>query len=421
MALDAPVRRSSHGPQLALLALAVAAGGFARMAISPVQEALRLGLGLSDNQVATLQGLAPALPIALFSAPLGVVVDRGRRTLLLMALMALAAAGTVLSAFAPNFAVMFAARMMVGLGVAGALPATISLAADLFAPHLLGRVNMTLAFGQTAGAALAFVAGGALLAWMGRSGAPEPWRAALLGLAAPLIAITGVCLMMREPPRQGVEIRGRMDVGQSLRELVKYLPVVGPLVIGMVTVSMTDAAGGIWATPVLVRNFHLSPDSIGAMMGAVVMVGGVVGVVAGGLLADLGQKLDGHRGVMWVVTGAAALSIPFAAFPMAPNVPTLIVALASLLLCGSTVGVATATAFTLAVPNELRGVALGLVMSTGAIVSTAVAPSAVSLLSQAMGGPAHLAAALATVGVAASAGGAGAFAFALIGLSKTEG
>lgn len=413
MAADVPARRAGHGPQLALLALAVAAGGFARMALSPVQEAVRIGLSLSDNQIATLQGLAPALPIVLFSAPLGVVVDRGRRTLLLMALMALAAGGTALSSFAPNFAVLFAARMMVGLGVAGALPAAISLAADLFAPHLLGRVNMTLAFGQTAGAALAFVAGGALLDWTARSGAPEPWRAALLGLAAPLIAISGVCLMMREPPRQGVEIQDRADAGQSLRELIKYLPVVGPLVIGMVAVSMTDAASSIWATPVLVRGFHLSPAAIGAMMGAVVMVGGVAGVVAGGLLADLGQKLDGHRGVMWVATGATAISIPFAAFPVAPSVPAVALALAGLLLCGAAIGVATTTAFTLAIPNELRGVAIGLVISTSAIVSTAIAPSAVSLLSQAMGGPAHLAAALAAVGVAASACGTAAFAGAL--------
>lgn len=408
--------RVGHGPQLALLALAVAAGGFARTALSPVQEALRLGLSLTDNQVAALQGLAPALPIVLFSAPLGAVVDRGRRTLVLVALMALAAVGTVLSSFAPNFAVMFAARMMVGLGVAGALPAAISLAADLFAPSLLGRVNMTLAFGQAVGAALAFVAGGALLGWTSRTGAPEPWRAALMGLAAPLIAITGVCLMMREPPRLGTEAKGRRDLRQTLQELGRYLPVVGPLVAGMITVSMTDAAASIWAAPVLTRCFHLAPESIGAMMGGVVLVGGVAGVVAGGLLSDLGQRLDGPRGVMWVVIGATALSTPFAAFPIMPSVPALSLALTGLLVCGGAIGVATATAFTLAIPNELRGVAIGLVLSSGAIVSTAVAPSAVSLLAQAMGGPAHLAGALASVGVAASLGGTIAFAAGLAAL-----
>lgn len=390
------------GLQLALLTIAVGAGGFARMALSPLQEAVRLGLGLSDNQVAALQGLAPAVPIVLFSTPLGMLVDHTRRTWILAAMAALAAAGTALSAVAPSYAVLFLARMMVGLGVAGALPAAVSLAADLFRPGQLGRVNMALGFGQTVGAALAFAAGGQLLGALAHAAGWAAWRSATMAMAAPLALIALLCLAMREPPRVGVQSTGRLDARRALRELADYAPVIIPLVIGMVTVSMADAAAGIWAAPVLTRNYHLGPQVIGGMMAGVVLVGGAAGGVLGGLLTDLGQRLGGRAGVLWVAIAATVCSTPCAAFPVMPSAAAFAVALAALLLFGGAVGVTATTAFTLAVPNELRGFTIGLVLSAGAIVSTAIAPSAVSLLSQGLGGPAHLAAALAWIDGAGS-------------------
>src|SRR5690606_3273078 len=59
-----------------LLALAVLAGATLRTLFSPLQEAAKLELGLSDLQISLVQGMAFAVPIAIFAIPLGWLADR---------------------------------------------------------------------------------------------------------------------------------------------------------------------------------------------------------------------------------------------------------------------------------------------------------------------------------------------------------
>lgn len=115
-------RGSLRNAAIGLIALAVLTGTAARYVLSPMQELVRadLGLGLGDNQVALLQGMAIALPIVLISIPHGRLVDRTNRTRLLIMLALVCAAGSVLTALAHDFATAIVARMLVGAAVVAA-------------------------------------------------------------------------------------------------------------------------------------------------------------------------------------------------------------------------------------------------------------------------------------------------------------
>ena len=96
---------------------------------------------------------------------------------------------------------------------------------------------------------------------------------------------------------------------------------------------------------------------------------------------------------------ASAIGVPAALFPILTGVPAFGFVLFLLLMAGSMTGLITATAIAVLVPNEERGVCLGAFMILGALIGLGLSPMLVSLGSQALGGEAHLAPALAIVGV----------------------
>src|SRR5688572_15441195 len=94
--------------QLLLLTLGLTAAVYAKAALGPLQETLRIALSLSDHQIALLQGPALALPITLVSVPLGLAVDRYSRVHLILGGVLLLLVGSLLTAFASSFAMLVA-------------------------------------------------------------------------------------------------------------------------------------------------------------------------------------------------------------------------------------------------------------------------------------------------------------------------
>ncbi|HEY1448617.1 MAG TPA: MFS transporter, partial [Caulobacteraceae bacterium] len=253
-----------------MLALILFGGGLMRTAFSPLQEAAKLDLKLSDFSVSLVQGLATGAPIALASIPLAWVIDHGRRVRLLMALMAVCVAGALWTAFAGSLSALFLARVLSALGASCALPVIISLSADLCAPDRRGRAIVVMALGSYAGTAAAFAIGGGLMAWLAvhpltALGGMAPWRGAHL-----LIGLAGTVLMaplplLREPIRHEVE-RTSAALGPTVRAIWAKRRFLAPLFVGQIGVTMADTAAAIWATPVLIRNYHRQPSEFAVWM-----------------------------------------------------------------------------------------------------------------------------------------------------------
>jgi Na+/H+ antiporter NhaD/arsenite permease-like protein len=70
-------------------------------------------------------------------------------------------------------------------------------------------------------------------------------------------------------------------------------------------------------------------------------------------------------------------------------------------------------ALTVFIPNELRGLCIGLFIAVAGLIGFGIAPSLVTLVSSLLGGEKHLATALAGVGVGVSIVSLGAFILAM--------
>jgi len=411
-----PAVYAGRGFQLLLLAVATAAGGYVRTTVGPLQEAMRIALALSDNQMALLQGPALGVPVVIAAIPLGLIIDRYSRVRLLFILTVLNVVGSLFTALASSFTLLIAARCIAGLAGFTTVPIVLSLLADLYAPAQRGRVTMVVSVGQVAGVSAAFAFGGALLTMSGSG--PDAWRWAMFGLTAPLVPAMLLMLTMREPPRTGVVIENP-SAREAFAELWRYRAVIGPLLIGIVLVEIAVGAVMNWSAPTLSRSFALPSDRIGTIMAMGLMVSGILGPIAGGLLADFCQRAGGPRRTIAVMSAMALLSAPASLFAVMPGVASASILLVMVMTVMLAIAVMGMTLFTLVIPNELRGLCMAVLVGANILFAVGVAPVTVSLLSGALGGPAMIGKALTLVCVTTSLLAAATFAFGSRYLPRT--
>lgn len=400
----APLLTSSLTPagrnlQFLLLIIAATTAAYARFSISPLQEAMRSALSLSDNQMALLQGPALALPMVMAAIPLGLLIDRYSRVRLLLIFAVLDTSGSILTALASSFTLLLIARGLVGLAVAAISTTAFSLLADLYAPAERGRASMIVIVGQYGGMSAAFALGGALLARP--NAGHDSWRWAMLWLTGPMMAVMFLMLAMREPSRTGLVIN-KPSARQSFSELWLYRGVIAPLLMGLVMAEMEILAVLTWAAPTLSRNFAVSTERVGAIMAIGLMVSGAVGPIAGGFLADLCQRAGGPRRTMSMLGWLAILAVPTGLFAVVPGVvPASVLLVTYLMLLGGSLVIGIAL-FTVVIPNELRGLCMSTLAGAQVLFGVALAPMMVSLLSGILGGPDMIGRALALVCVTIS-------------------
>lgn len=393
---------------LLILALAIAVGFTAMGSFAMLAESAKAELGLSDTALGLIQGLGAAVPLVLFSVPLGILVDRFNRVRLFLLLAAIWSAGTFLTAFAPSAWVLFVARMLTGIGVTGALTCALSVSADLCLPDQRGRAMLINALGKSFGQAAAFAISGWLLGMFAAANAPHwfgeiaPWRSTQLTLGIAGVALLLPLLLLREPERHEVEAGPDAPFRVVAAELWGRRAFLIPLFIGQASVVMADAAAGIWAAPVLQRDYGLQPAEFAGWLGAIILLTGIFGSMLGGFVADWGQKTGRRGGILIGALAAAAIGVPTALYPIMPTSAGFAMLIGLLILCGTVTGLITSVALTVLLPNELRGLAIGAFIAFAGLIGFGIAPSLVTLVSKLLGGEQHLAISLAAVGVAVS-------------------
>lgn len=409
--------RTAYGP-LCLISFAMLSGFTMMQSFGIMAEAAKAELGLSDTAIAAVQGVSAALPLAFFSIPIGIWVDRSNRARILL-LMALGwTFGTFITAMASTTPVLFCGRLLTAMGTTGGLTAVLSLAADFCAPAQRGRAIVVPNLAKTGGIALGFALTGALMTKVAGGALPRlfgstDWRSTqwLLGL------IASACLLplplLREPERHESEAGPAAPIRVLVRELRSHRSWLVPLFLGQVTVVMADAAAAIWVAPVLHRNFGLQPGDFAGWLGAIVLLTGIVGSIVGGVLADLGQRSRRRGGLLYASLGAAVLGIPCALFPLMPDVTSFAALIAFLLLAGTVTSMGASVSLTVWLPNEVRGLAIGAFIAVAGLIGFGLAPSLVAWVSLPLGGEGHLASALAIVGVGVSLVSAAGFALAI--------
>lgn len=401
-----PALKSSIG-SLLLVSLAMLVGFTMLQSFGIMAESAKREMGLSDTDLAIVQGVSAAIPLVLFSIPIGIWVDRWNRVAILI-IMALGwTLGTVITAAAPSTGILFVGRMLTAIGTTGGLTAVLSLASDYCRPEQRGRAIVVPNIAKTAGVAAGFTISGVLLGAIAGQQLPNlfevsDWRGAQWFLAIGSAVFILPLLLLREPARHEVEAEPGAPIRVVLGELKARRAWIIPLFIGQTSVVMADAAAAIWVSPVLERSYDLQPADFAGWVGAIVLLTGIIGSIIGGVVADMGQSSKVRGGLMIGAIVAAALGVPTALFPIMPGVGSFAVAFFILTLAGNVTAMVASVALTVWLPNELRGLAIGAFIAVAGLIGFGIAPSLVTLVSGLMGGEGHLAPALATVGVAVS-------------------
>jgi MFS family permease len=367
--------------QLAAIIIAGAAANYASATVGPLQETMRIALGLSDNQVAILQGPALYLPSIAVGIPLGFLIDRLSRARLLVIFTAIEVLGSVLTALAPTFAVLLLARALVGsMQAANSMNAS-ALVAEFVSPTQRGRTLMILGIAQVAAMSAAFALGGKLVALYGAE--HSSWRWTMLWLTVPLVMTLVLTFWVREAQRTD---GGRREVAwrAAFAALWRYRAMLLPLSFGQVIVIMGYTAALVWSAPLLARDFHLPPDQIGALVGLVLLVSGLLGPLLGGILVDLCQRSGGARRTVSLMIALALLQVPVGFYALMPTVSWFIMLLGTLCTISSMKGIVCTTAITVAIPAEFLGLSFGVVGAISAVF-VSVSPVAVSLLAGRIG------------------------------------
>jgi MFS family permease len=386
-----------------LLSLVLLVAGTLGLAMTPLQESLRIELGFTDMQMTLIMGVAKGLPMALLSVPVGLAVDHANRARLVFFFGLCWTIGTFWTAFATGFVPMILARALVGFAVGSLLGAVLSLIADICMPEKRGRVMLVAGIGSWLGAAFAFGFGGTLFGYFSVPGTGlidglSPWRQTVFAFGLVGAAMLIPMAFIREPARFERELRDNR-IGPALRAIWKRRWFLIPLFLGSITGGIAEGAAALWSAAVLSRKFGLQPSDFGAWMGAVIFFGGVGGSIIGGFVADWGSKLERRGGVLIGAVVATALSIPAGAFTVMPSVPLYALMLALLLTGGAVVALVGSTAVTVLIPNEERGTVMAIMTAVSTLLALGAAPAVIALGIWLYGDEGHLAETVAIVGV----------------------
>ncbi len=168
-------------------------------------EPIKADLELSDTQVGLLLGPAFALFYTTLGVPLGWLADRGRRTWIIGAGIAVWSLATAASGIAKSFVQLFIARITVGVGEATLSPCALPVIADSFPPEKRGKPIAFYSAALSIGAGLAYIAGASVIIWsktvdsivLPIVGAVAPWQFAFIAVGLPGLLIAMLCLTLR--------------------------------------------------------------------------------------------------------------------------------------------------------------------------------------------------------------------------------
>lgn len=301
-----------------------------RQILSLMVDPIRADLGLSDLQIGLLQGLAFALLYAVLGIPFGMMADRGSRKWIICCGIVGWSVATGLCGLASSFTLLFAARMMVGVGEATLSPAAHSFLSDAFTGPRLARAMAIYTLGITIGAGGALMLGGSVVGLIASAqgiqwpllGALSAWQMAFIIVALPGIPIALLAALLREPARtrsDGQRHQGA-PLGETLAYLVRHRRAFLPLYLSSSLLSIMGYGMIGWYPSLLIRGHGLTAADAGLWLGAVYLVAGSAGTIFGGVMAErlaLRGRADANlRVVLWLT---AAVLLPAVAAPLMPS------------------------------------------------------------------------------------------------------
>ncbi|WP_120076805.1 spinster family MFS transporter [Aurantiacibacter odishensis] len=256
-----------------------------RQILSILAAPIQADLDLSDGEMGLLGGLSFALLYSTMAVPLAALADRTSRSWVIAVSLAAWSGFTALCGLAQNFWHIFLARLGVGIGEAGGVAPSYALIGDYFPSSQRATALSIYSLGIPIGSGLGVLMGGYIAATV-------DWRAAFfaVGLAGVIIVpIFKLLVRDKAKPKVAADNPAPLPETQSLKETAGILARKKSfwfLSFGAAMSSMLGYGIAFWLPSLLIRSFGFDLVQASQFFGAVLLIGGVVGVMAGGLLAD---------------------------------------------------------------------------------------------------------------------------------------
>ncbi len=315
--------------------------------------------GVSDAAIGWLLS-AFVIVNGLVTVPAGYLADRWNRTRTIGHTVIVWSAITMITAAAGNFATLLVLRGLLGFGQAVTEPSAASALSDFYPTTERGRVFSNQQVMGFLGAGLGIGLGGAIASAF-------DWRWAFLVAGPPGLLVAVLAYSLREPPRgYGDRLHLGVDewtepekvplfdrgftafVRDTVRGLVQDFTVIWSIttlryaLVGVSALMFTVSGVGAWLPQFHERFSGLSETEAANAVGALLIVGGIPGVLLGGRFADrFATRIQGARVVIpaycigvgntfmiasylkWVPSGASLALQLVAVFSITMAIPAL--------------------------------------------------------------------------------------------------
>ena len=369
-----------------------------RYILSLLIEPIKLSLNLSDFQIGLLIGPAFVILFAIVGLPIGWLVDRKNRSILLSVGIAVWSVMTAACGLANSFGTLFLMRVGVGIGETTAAPCSFSLFGDYFPKEIRPRAVALFMLGAPAGAGVTYIIGGQIVEYIAQSpsivipffGKLMAWQSAFLIVGLPgLLVSLMVLITVREPKRQ--EVLSENENGPTLSEAASYMlehkSSYASLFGGIIGITAIGAAS-FWIPALYERTWGWTVSQTGMIVGTILIVSGIIGTTGGGWIASQLIKRGINNGPYYTVLSGALLVLPCAVmYPLAPSAE-----IASIIwfvgMLGMSVTSGTSPSCIIAItPGELRGQATVIFFFVLGLFGSLVGPTLVGYLTDLSGDP----------------------------------
>jgi predicted MFS family arabinose efflux permease len=293
--IDAPASSAAYRNYVLFILVLVNTVNFVdRTAISVLAPSIQAEFKISNTLLGLVMGIAFTVFYATLGFPIARLLDRRRRSTLLALVLAIWSGMTALCGAAANFGMLFLCRVGVGIGEAGAGPASHSLIGDYFQklhrPTAIGIFSLGVPLGNFLGIFL----GGMLVGAFG-------WRLTFVALGLPGIVLALIVwFTVREPARGGMDNPADLAALRASDDLpllesdtrLWASPTFRIMSFSAAPSALCGYGMNLWMPQFLVRIHELTPAQYSLPLGAAIGVGGGLGAILGGAITAKAAARD---------------------------------------------------------------------------------------------------------------------------------
>lgn len=282
---------------VALLSLLYILSFLDRTVIALMVTPIRQDLGISDVGIGMIVGVAFAIFYSIMGLPMGWLVDKVPRRLIVFIGVTLWSIAQTAGGFAGTFLHLFIARLMLGVGEATLTPASHSMISDLFPRRQLAAAMSLYSVGSSTGIGLSLLIGGVLVGYASRYdnivvpmlGTFHSWQLVFIATGLPGFFLAALIFLFREPRRRVRSAREGGEAGSQIGFFGFLRRNWGLWICLTLSFGIMNIANGalvFWQPAYLTRHFQWSPLQAGMTLGLMQLVVGISGMLFSGRIVD---------------------------------------------------------------------------------------------------------------------------------------